>query len=177
MGQCRGVAILRRLVEKRRESQERDGGRDHGRPADGALTPLSRGAPASCPRAGQGPPPLVRVHVAVTGAWISSQNGTLLGGKPALLFAPALMCLLLLQAMEMRIEPAFIAAGVNLGDARKYAAALARDGFDSLGDLIHGKALDADVLVPMAIKRGHAGKLGIFRYPQRAERQRRPASS
>ena len=25
--------------------------------------------------------------------------------------------------------------------------------------LIHGKALDADVLVPMAIKRGHAGKL------------------
>ena len=43
------------------------------------------------------------------------------------------MCLLLLQSMEMRIEPAFIAAGVNLGDARKYAAALARDGFDSLG--------------------------------------------
>ena len=69
------------------------------------------------------------------------------------------MCLVLLQAMEMRIEPAFVAAGVSVGDAKKYAAALARDGFDSLGELIHGKALDADVLVPFGIKRGHAGKL------------------
>ena len=43
------------------------------------------------------------------------------------------MCLLLLQSREMRIEPAFIAAGVLLGHAKNYAAALARDGFDSLG--------------------------------------------
>ena len=59
--------------------------------------------------------------------------------------------LFLLQAMDMRIEQAFIAAGVFPGDASKYAAALARDGFDSLGELIAGKALDADVLVPMDI--------------------------
>ena len=81
------------------------------------------------------------------------------------------MCLVLLQAMEMRIEPAFVAAGVCLGDASKYAA-LARDGFDSLGELIAGKALDADVLVPMGIKRGHVGELVTAFEHFRNEQQR-----